>query len=303
MPDKQKDNQKSQLSTSSDEAQSLVPRDPLIGRPMHEDYELLSVVGTGAWGRVYRARFLPKNEEIALKALHLHLQTDEQIVLRFQREARSGFSVKHSNICDVFAQGVLQSGQPFIAMELLHGENLGSRLRQDSVLPVKEAIEIFSGCAAGLKAAHAQGIVHRDIKPANIFLVNKSAELQVKLLDFGMAKILAESNDFTQTGPGFGTLHYMSPEQVRGDAIDSTTDIYSLGCVMYEALTGRKVFLGPSAYQIMENHLHKMPEKLNGADSGLNIPEKLEAIIMQTLSKQARSRMSAQELLDQLSSI
>lgn len=299
MPDSSRGGKEMRSAAEIDDLERIVPVDPLIGRAVHSEYEILSVLGTGAWGRVYRARYLPENKEIALKVLHLHLLTDEQILFRFEREARSGFSVKHSRICEVFSQGVLQSGQPFIAMELLHGENLGTVLRQKKILSAQEAIEIFIGCTVALKAAHEQGIVHRDIKPANIFLLNGTGA-DVKLLDFGMAKILAEANDFTQTGPGFGTIHYMSPEQVRGDTIDSRTDIYSLGCVMYESLTGNKVFLGRSAYQIMERHLNEQPSPLSSAQENNEIPAKLEEIVLKTLNKNPASRMSAEELLEEL---
>ncbi len=289
-------------SSLDDEEKGIVARDPLIGRLVHEgEFRILSVLGTGAWGRVYLASDHTTHRELAIKVLHCHLVTDQEMLLRFEREARSGFSIKHPNICEVFSQGVLSTGQPFIAMEYLNGENLASRLRKKSSLPPDESIDIFHACAEGLRAAHEQRIVHRDIKPANIFLVNNS-QSGVKLLDFGMAKILAEQNDLTQTGPGFGTVHYMSPEQVLGDHVDSRSDIYSLGCVMYEALSGRKVFSGRTAFEIMEQHIRRLPGRLSTNEQSNNeIPADLEAIVLRSLHKDPSQRFqSAQELIKEL---
>ena len=277
----------------------LISRDPLIGAVVADKFKISTVLGTGAWGRVYQARDLNGDKDIALKALHLHLVADQNMLLRFQREARSGFNLKHPNICEVFSQGVLPTGQPFIVMEYLRGENLASLLRTQGVLSAREAISVFLGCALGLKGAQDQGIVHRDIKPANIFLTGEAESAAVKLLDFGMAKIVAEHNDLTQTGTGFGTIYYMSPEQVLGESVDTRSDIYALGCVMYEALSGRKVFSGKGAYQIMDQHVRELPAKLRNENG--NIPLKLESIVLKALSKLPCERFqTAEELIDNL---
>lgn len=275
-------NQKDELAISA----SI---DPFIGTFISGEFMVESVLGTGAWGRVYHARQKSKGRNVALKLLHSHLLVDEQIVLRFEREARSGFSIKHPNICEFFCHGFSDSGQPYIAMEYLEGENLASRLRRRSSLSPDDFLSVFIGCARGLKAAQDRRIVHRDIKPANIFLSKKDQQTVVKLLDFGMAKILADGNDLTQTGPGFGTVHYMSPEQVLGEDVDTRSDIYSLGCVMYEALTGRKVFSGKSAYQIMEQHVREVPVKPSHADD-MPIQPDLEALVLQCLEKDPEKR-------------
>lgn len=271
------------------------PTDPLLGSMIADRFKVRAIPGTGAWGRVYLATDLEKESDVALKVLHLHLVTDEQILLRFEREARSGFSLVHPNICEVFEQGTLTTGQPFIVMEYLAGENLAARLRRGS-LSAEDAIRLFLCCAQALSCAESKGIVHRDIKPANIFLVGGEVD-KAKLLDFGMAKIVAEHNDLTQTGPGFGTIHYMSPEQVLGEPVDTRSDIYSFGCVMYEALTGRKVFGGKSAYQVMEQHVRELPAQLRSEH--LHIPLKLESVVLKALNKSPSDRFqSTDELIE-----
>ncbi|MBY0550790.1 MAG: serine/threonine protein kinase [Candidatus Obscuribacterales bacterium] len=273
------------------------PTDPLLGSIIADRFKIRAIPGTGAWGRVYLATDLEKEADVALKVLHLHLVADEQILLRFEREARSGFSLVHPNICEVLGQGTLPTGQPYMVMEYLEGENLAARLRRGT-LSVEESIGLFLSCAQGLQCAESKGIVHRDIKPANIFLVAGEVD-KAKLLDFGMAKIVAEHNDLTQTGPGFGTIHYMSPEQVLGEPVDTRSDIYAFGCVMYEALTGRKVFDGRSAYQVMEQHVREIPAQLRSEQ--LHIPLKLESVVLKALNKAPADRFqSTEELIEAL---
>lgn len=285
--------------------EDLLTRDPLIGKIVNNgQFIVKSILGTGAWGRVYLAGDTISAKDVAIKVLHCHLVTDQQMLHRFEREARSGFSIKHPNICEIFSQGLLPTGQPFIAMEYLSGENLAALLRRETSLRVADAMEIFLSCAEALRAAHAQRIVHRDIKPANIIIVDGANTRLVKLLDFGMAKILAEQNDLTQTGPGFGTVHYMSPEQVLGDPVDSRSDIYSLGCVMYEALSGRKVFSGRTAFEVMEQHIKKTPLRLAGTSSDVPIPPKLDAAVLRSLDKAPSQRFqSATELIEALKDV
>lgn len=273
--------------------------DPISNSTVAQRFQVTDILGTGAWGRVYKAVDLREKRNVALKVLHFHLLTDQKIVNRFEREIRSGFSLKHPNVCEVFEQGSLETGQPFIVMEYLAGENLASKLRRENKLSVDASIALFLGCAEGLGCAERQGIVHRDIKPANIFLPDPAGVYAPKLLDFGMAKIVAEQNDLTQTGPGFGTIHYMSPEQVLGEQVDTRSDIYSLGCVMYETLTGRKVFAGKSAFQVMEQHVRELPASLRRED--LHVPLKLESIVLKALSKSPAQRFqSTEELISAL---
>ncbi len=237
------------------------PVDPLIGQTISTDYEILELIGAGGWSRVYKARQKDGQRIVAIKVLHSHLLFDRESVTRFEREAKSGVSLSHPNICQVFDYDRLESGQPYIIMEYLKGESLSSLLKRKGKLSEKDAVPIFVACLNGLQEAHDNGIVHRDVKPANIFVLdgtsnNGGSHPDVKLLDFGMAKIIVGVQpDLTLTGTAFGTVQYMSPEQVLGNPIDGRSDLYSLGCVMYETLTGKKVFEGATAFGVMEQHV------------------------------------------------
>ncbi len=259
-------------------------KDPLIGNSLPGGYGIVELLGTGGWSRVYKASRERSDTFVAVKVLHSHLLFDRESVTRFEREAKSGAGLDHENICRVFDYNRLDTGQPYIVMEYLDGESLSSTLRRKGKLPVHEALPLFQDCCSALKAAHDQGIIHRDIKPANIFLVEGSP--RVKLLDFGMAKIIVEGHlDLTQTGTAFGTVQYMSPEQALGEPVDRRSDLYALGCVMYEALSGRKVFEGRTAFGVMEQHVRSVPRRFKDLDPHLDIPPRVENLIMKTLAK------------------
>lgn len=316
-----------EIDKSKKEFHQMEPvADPLLGTVVMDRFEVVGLIGTGGWSRVYKANELSSDraassdaaasptskdgkKTVALKVLHSHLLFDAESCQRFQREAESGASLSHPNICAIYDYNRLDTGQPFIAMEYLEGESLASVLRQQTKLSPPEALPIFIACAKGLQAAHAQNIIHRDIKPANIFITRVTDSSQaaagspgVKVLDFGMAKIMAEGQpDLTQTGTAFGTVHYMSPEQVSGHAIDARTDIYSLGCVMYEALSGHKVCTGKTSFEVMEQHLRETPRAFQSFEPDLNIPENLDHAVMKCLAKDpARRFASISELIVEL---
>lgn len=266
----------------------LVPVDPLVGTVIAGELRLETLLGTGGWSRVYKAKRLFDGQEVAIKILHSHLLFDSESVARFAREAQSGVTLDHENICRVFDYDRLESGQPYIVMEYMDGESLGSLIARQKRLQAQAAVPIFLACCHGLSAAHKNGIVHRDIKPANIFILKGST---VKILDFGLAKIFAErQSDITHTGTAFGTVQYMSPQQVRGERIDSRSDVYSLGCVMYEALTGQKVFSGQTAYEVMDKHVHAAPKRFAEYEPTLDAPWTLESVILKMLEKNPQNR-------------
>lgn len=267
------------------------PTEPLLGKVLSGQYEIMELVGTGGWSRVYKAKRKSGNDFVAIKVLHSHLLFDKESVGRFEREANSGVSLSHENICKVIDYNRLDTGQPYIVMDYLEGESLSALLRRKHRVSAEEAMPIFIACCRGLQAAHDKGIVHRDVKPANIFLVKENDNERVKLLDFGMAKIIIEGqSDLTQTGTAFGTIQYMSPEQALGETVDARSDLYSLGCVMYETLTGKKVFDGKSAFAVMEKHVKASPKRFKEADSGCAIAPSLEAVVMKALMKNADRR-------------
>lgn len=273
--------------------------------PSDDRFEILALIGTGACSQVYKARQLHPSRVVALKVLHPHLLTNAESTARFQREAESGARLNHSSICTVYEYGRLSNGQPFIAMQYLEGESLASLLRRFECLDIEEALPIFLSCCNALIAAHEQGIVHRDIKPANIFIQSIGKERDAKLLDFGLAKVLSHSvPSLTQTGIALGTVQYMSPEQILSEPVDARSDIYSLGCVMFQTLTGRQVFEGRTAFEVMEEHINKLPATLQSANPAAKIPSDLENVVLTALAKDpGRRYQSVEELRDALASL
>ena len=231
-------------------------------------YEIVAPLGAGGMGEVYKARDTRLNRTVAIKVLPSDLAADAERSARFEREARAVAALQHPNICTIHDVGTTTDGVPFLVMELLQGETLQQRLERGP-LDEAELIDVACALAGALDAAHASGIVHRDIKPANIFLTSHGP----KILDFGLAKalfhphttaasmqstMLGEGN-LTQRGDAVGTLAYMSPEQLRGDAVDVRTDLFSLGLVLYEMATGRHAFGGGTSAAVSAAILHEQP--------------------------------------------
>jgi serine/threonine protein kinase len=208
-------------------------------------YEVVSLLGVGGMGVVYRVNQIFLDKHFALKTIG-KLQTSDTKIRRFQLEARAAFAVNHPNIIAVNDFGLLDDGTPFLVMELIEGQTLTDRLKEKGgKLAITDVIQIFVQACFGLAYAHENGIVHRDIKPSNIMILNGiplSSEGSVKIVDFGIAKFAqhddGEVQALTKTGEIFGSPLYMSPEQCSGEHVDYRSDIYSLGCVLFEALTG-----------------------------------------------------------------
>src|SRR3990170_3885645 len=239
----------------------------MIGRTLGH-YEIVEKLGEGGMGAVYRARDTTLGRDVALKLLPEFVAADREKIARLEREARLLASLSHPNIATL--HGLEESnGQKFLVMELVPGETLAERIARGP-LRVDECLSIFRQIAEGLEAAHEKGIVHRDLKPANVVV---TSEGRVKVLDFGLAKAVVEeapSSDLsksptltregTEHGVILGTASYMSPEQARGQALDRKTDIWSFGCVLYEALTGRKAFPGETVSDIIASILARDPD-------------------------------------------
>jgi serine/threonine-protein kinase len=261
-------------------------------------YEILAPIGTGGQGQVYRARDARLGREVAIKVLSDQLAQDPESLARFEREARAIAALAHPNILDVHDVGN-EAGIAYLVTELLDGEALRGRLT-GSPLPWRTAVEIGLAVADGLASAHTHGIVHRDLKPENIFL---TFDGRVKILDFGLARQEPEKSTEssatiatpTRTGTVMGTFGYMSPEQARGGHADARSDIFALGCVLYEMVTGRRAFFGESPADAQAAVLRDEPK--DPADLVTGLPDHLRLVILRCLAKHPASRFeSARDL-------
>lgn len=257
-------------------------------------YEILSAIGAGGMGEVYRGRDPRLGRDVAIKVLPERLSNDPQALARFQLEARAVAALSHPNILAIFDTGSDQ-GVTYVVTELLEGETLRSRLKRGE-LPWRTAIEIAAPLAGGLSAAHAKGIVHRDLKPENIFLTSAGFP---KILDFGLARwrpadaCADDSGAPTETQPGMvmGTAGYMSPEQVQGRVAEAPSDIFSFGCVLYEMISGRRAFHRETPFQTLTAILEQDPAPLT--ESGKDVPPELDRVILRCLEKNPGARVQS----------
>ena len=271
-------------------------------------YCILDAIGAGGMGTVYRAEHTLLGRIAAVKILHPELCSNRDIVNRFFNEAKTTTSIKHGGIVEVFDFGYMDTGHAYLIMELLEGEALSHHLRERGQIPEGEAAAILRGVCAALAAAHDKGIIHRDLKPDNIFMIaDRDARLGVrtKILDFGIAKLteIGLAGSATKTGAVMGTPTYMSPEQCRGTGeIDVRADLYSIGCVLYELVTGRAPFVHTGAGELIGAHLFVEPEPPSRHVAGLSA--QTEALIMTLLAKSPDDRVqTAKELRNILTGI
>lgn len=268
-------------------------------------YELLAPIGAGGMGEVWKARDSRLNRDVALKVLPDHLSRDAEALARFDREAKAVAALSHPNILVLYDVGA-DAGIHFVVTELLEGETLRERIARGP-LPWRKAAEMGAAIAEGLAAAHSKGIVHQDIKPANIFLTSDG---RVKILDFGLAQVRGapteDESTVTLTEAGnrivMGTIGYMSPEQVRGEKAQASSDVFSLGCVLYEMVSGRRAFTGKPSSDTLAAILKEEPPAL--ADSPKPIPPEFQRVIERCLAKNPAQRFhSAHDLAFALRSV
>jgi serine/threonine protein kinase len=264
-------------------------RPRLIGRVVSH-YRILEHLGGGGMGVVYKAEDAKLHRTVALKFLAAELTKNPTAKERFMQEARAASALDHPNLCTIYEVDETLEGQLYIAMAFYDGETLEERIFRGP-LPYREAIEITLQMAQGLARAHESGIIHRDIKPANIILTRRG---EVKIVDFGLAK-LAGQVGLTRTGSSLGTPTYMSPEQADGKPVDIRTDVFSLGVLLYEMVTGRKPFSGDHPEAIIHSLLHDEPVAPGKIVPGL--PQALERVIAGCLAKDRNDRYPSCQVL------
>ena len=260
-----------------------------------DHYEIVEEIGCGGMGVVYRGKDNMFERTVAIKVLHTKLLSDPLSKKRFEQEGRATIALAHPNLISVYHYGFSSAGLPFIVMEYVDGKGLDKTLEQVGHLEFGEFIEIFLQACDALGHAHERGIIHRDLKPSNLMLVNLGKkERLVKIVDFGISKILPHGRfpgqDLTNAGDVVGSPLYMSPEQCKGLSLDGRSDIYSLGCLMYQAITGALPFLGENALQTLSKHICDPPPKFKEIAPDLKIPPELEKIIFRTLEKEPEKR-------------
>lgn len=266
----------------------LQSEDSLIGQTLDEKYLIEERLGEGGMGAVYRARHLSMERPVAIKVLHPNLVEDEPARIRFQREARAAVRLRHQNAVAVSDFGETAGGYVYIVMELLEGHTLREILAREAPIETARAISIMLQAAAGVGAAHEAGIIHRDLKPANIIVTQRpDVPVTVKVVDFGLAKLAADTLDedgaITLRHGLIGTPRYMAPEQYNGDELTPTADVYSLGVILYEMLTGMAPFTGSSPVEIAAKHVSQPPQSPRTIVAA--IPDEIEGVVLHALEK------------------
>jgi len=272
-----------------------VRSDPWLGKVLMGQFEVLDLFGEGATGAVYKARQRTMDRLVAIKFLRPEYARETEVVKRFRREAKAAARLAHPNIITVHLVGETDDGIPYLVMEFVEGTDLSDVLSKEAPLKRERAFRIAAQIADALAEAHAHGIVHRDLKPANIKLCAKRDQSDfVKVLDFGIAKILQDEQSqetrLTKTGTVFGTPYYLSPEQASGDEVDHRSDIYSLGVILYQMVTGHLPFSSKSGIEVLVQHIkNPVPAPSQFVP---DLAGEVEALILRALAKKPKVNLS-----------
>jgi predicted Ser/Thr protein kinase len=280
----------------------LVNPDPLIGHIIDGKYELLSRLGEGGMSVVYRARRVHIGDDVAVKILTGKFVKDDAALARFRREARAAAMLRHPNVITIhdFGETDDDHAPAFIVMEFVRGTPLRELLHSEDHFSVERGVRLMRGICAGVGAAHRQGVVHRDLKPENILVIAPDDDFEVesvRVVDFGLAKLLADAGA-ASTGSVVGTPFYMSPEQCLGEPLDARSDVYSLGAMFYEMLSGKRPFAAETVSGVINRHLSEPPPPFLPS---LGIPRRISMGIMHALAKEPDDRpQTATELARQM---
>ena len=277
--------------------------DPLVGQVVEGRYRIIRQIGEGGMGVVYEAIHIAIEKRVALKVLRDDFSAKADVVERFRQEAKAASRIGHEHIVDISDFGETPQGNGFFVMEMLVGEDLSGLLAKEKALPARRAAKIVIQCCKALGAAHAKGIVHRDMKPENIFMVRRDDEVEdfAKIVDFGIAKMNdietpgAPGRKLTKTGMIFGTPEYMSPEQAAGKQLDHRVDIYAMGVILYELLTGRVPFVGDTFMGVLTQHMFEQPPPLKSLNPDVLVPSNIEDIIFKALAKDPNQRFQTMD--------
>ncbi|MET0343891.1 MAG: serine/threonine-protein kinase [Polyangiales bacterium] len=267
-----------------------------IGKEIAGQFRVIQRIGSGGMGSVYKAEQPEMNRFVAIKILHPKYVSRPDLVSRFRREARAMSHLSHPNTARVYMYGQLEDGACYIVMEYLEGKNLAQITRAEGMLKAARAVNIMVQVCGALEEAHRQGMVHRDLKPENIFLTSQGGIADFpKVLDFGLAKVTQRemrpgSLILTQEGMVFGTPEFMSPEQARGQQLDARSDIYSLGCILYEMLTGKLPFDAAQPMDYLALQIRGTPIPLGERVPNLELPVGLDLVVMRTIEKDPNQR-------------
>lgn len=287
------------------------------GQIFAEKYEMIDMLGSGGMGVIYRARHLILDKILAIKVLH-NVSADHNLIMRFQREAKAASSISHVNVITVYDFGIIDGVKPYMVMDYLPGRTLAEVLEEQGSLSVRATLDIADQVLAALAHAHKKGILHRDLKPGNIMLVQEAEDdpILVKILDFGLAKLVDRDDQvsLSQVGAAMGSPAYMSPEQASGMKVDQRADLYSLGCVIFELLSGQPPLLGDSPIETLLNRMkEEAPSVRDVCQSmvrskeyriGKEVPTILDRFVAKLLAKEPRDRFqSATEARSYLSTI
>ncbi|MBN2360583.1 MAG: protein kinase [Deltaproteobacteria bacterium] len=283
--------------------------DPLLGRIFARNFRIEKLLGVGGMGKVYRATQLSLDKPVVLKLLHSHYAHDETLVARFHREARAASRLNHPNSINIIDFGQEDDGTLFMAMEFLQGRDLFTVLQNESPVPEYRVARIVRQVCSALAEAHDQGVIHRDLKPENIMVEDRPHQKDyVKVLDFGIAKIQGpegkDARTLTAQGMVCGTPEYMAPEQARGEVLDARADIYAVGVLMYQLVTGQLPFQADNAIGIVTKHIVEKPRPPREVAPDRAISPEIEAIVLRCMAKKREERFqSIIELSDALEPI
>jgi serine/threonine-protein kinase len=267
----------------------------LVGKTIAGRYRIVAKLGEGGMGAVYRGEQMSLKRAVAVKLLRPELSTNQMILQRFNAEAQAVAKLSHPNTVNIYDFGQDTDGSLFIAMEFIEGRSLREAVQREGPFPPSRALQIATQVAASLSDAHAHNIVHRDLKPDNVMLQDRGKHKDVvRVLDFGIAKLRDDSRAtqaaMTQAGDMLGTPQYMAPEQIKGEPIDGRTDVYALGCMIYEMVTARLPFEAPTVMAMLSKHLMEMPPPPSQRRPELRLPPAIDQLVMSALAKEPRHR-------------